>query len=130
MRDAPKHGMARIFPILASWQWPTLFVMAIGTDYNILVARHFREEVNAGGPPREASRSAVVHGAPAVAAAAFTPAGTFASLVLTGMQRLEEIMAVALGVPPAADIRATRIVPTLAARRGRPFWWVPAGRGT
>jgi RND superfamily putative drug exporter len=101
-----------------------LFVMAIGTDYNILIASRLREEFHAGRPPREASRLAIVHGAPAVSAAALILAGTFASLILTGIQLLEEIgLAVAIGVLLAANILATRIVPTLAALRGWHFWW-------
>jgi RND superfamily putative drug exporter len=101
-----------------------LFVMAIGTDYNILISSRLREEFNAGRPPREASRLAIVHGAPAVSAAALILAGTFASLILTGIQLLQEIgLAVALGVLLAANILAARIVPTLAALRGWHFWW-------
>ncbi len=101
-----------------------LFVMAIGTDYNILISSRLREEFNAGRPAREASRLAIVHGAPAVSSAALILAGTFASLILTGIQLLEEIgLAVALGVLLAANILATRIVPTLAALRGWHFWW-------
>ncbi len=101
-----------------------LFVMAIGTDYNILMASRLREEFNAGLKPREAARVAIVHGAPAVSAAALILAGTFASLLLTGIQLLEEIgLAVALGVLLAANVLATRIVPTLAAIRSWHFWW-------
>jgi putative drug exporter of the RND superfamily len=101
-----------------------LFVMAIGTDYNILITSRLREEFNAGLPPREAARVAIIHGAPAVSAAGLILAGTFASLLLTGIQLLEEIgLAVALGVLLAANVLATRIVPTLAAIRGWHFWW-------
>jgi RND superfamily putative drug exporter len=101
-----------------------LFVMAIGTDYNILIAARLREGLEAGIPPRETARLAVVHGAPAVAAASIILAGTFASLLLTGIQLLEEIgLAVALGVLLAANVLATRIVTTLAALRAWHFWW-------
>jgi putative drug exporter of the RND superfamily len=101
-----------------------LFVIAIGTDYNILISSRLREEFDAGRPPREASRLAIVHGAPAVSSAALILAGTFASLILTGIQLLEEIgLAVALGVLLAANVLATRIVPTLGALRGWRFWW-------
>jgi putative drug exporter of the RND superfamily len=101
-----------------------LFVIAIGTDYNILISSRLREEFDAGQPPREASRLAIVHGAPAVSAAALILAGTFASLILTGIQLLEEIgLAVALGVLLAANVLAARIVPTLGALRGWRFWW-------
>jgi RND superfamily putative drug exporter len=112
-------GLDFTIPIVAY-----LFVMAIGTDYNILIASRLREEFNAGRPPREASRLAIVHGAPAVSAAGLILAGTFASLILTGIQLLQEIgLAVALGVLLAANVLATRIVPTLAALRGWHFWW-------
>lgn len=101
-----------------------LFVMAIGTDYNILVASRLREGCEQGLPPRETVRLAVVHGSPAVASASIILAGTFASLLLTGIQLLEEIgLAVALGVLLAANVLATRIVPTLAAIRFWHFWW-------
>ena len=101
-----------------------LFVMAIGTDYNILISARLREGFESGLPPRETSRIAVVHGAPAVASASLILAGTFASLLLTGIQLLEEIgLAVALGVLLAANVLATRIVTTLAALRFWHFWW-------
>jgi RND superfamily putative drug exporter len=101
-----------------------LFVMAIGTDYNILIAARLQEGFEQGLTPRQASRDAIVHGAPAVASASIILAGTFASLLLTGIQLLEEIgLAVALGVLLAANVLATRIVPTLAALRIWHFWW-------
>jgi RND superfamily putative drug exporter len=99
-----------------------LFVMAIGTDYNILIASRLREGFDAGLPARESSRQAVVHGGPAVGAAALILAGTFGSLVLTGIQLLQEIgLAVALGVLLAANVLAVRLV--IAALRGWHFWW-------
>ncbi len=101
-----------------------LFVMAIGTDYNILIASRLREEFDAGQPPHEAARLAVVHGSPAVNSAGLVLAGTFASLLLTGIQLLEEIgFAVAFGVLLASMVLSTRIVPTIAALRGWHFWW-------
>jgi RND superfamily putative drug exporter len=101
-----------------------LFVMAIGTDYNILIASRLREGLQEGLPPRETARVAIIHGSPAVAAASLILAGTFASLLLTGIQLLEEIgLAVALGVLLAANVLATRIVTTLAAIRFWHFWW-------
>ncbi len=101
-----------------------LFVMAIGTDYNILIASRLREGFDDGLDPRETSRQAILHGGPAVAAASLILAGTFASLLLTGIQLLEEIgLAVALGVLLAANVLATRIVPTLATLRHFHFWW-------
>jgi putative drug exporter of the RND superfamily len=101
-----------------------LFVMAIGTDYNILIAARLREGFSEGLDPRETARQAIIHGSPAVASASLILAGTFASLLLTGIQLLEEIgLAVALGVLLAANVLASRIVPTLAALRHFHFWW-------
>jgi RND superfamily putative drug exporter len=101
-----------------------IFVIAVGTDYNILMATRLREEFQQGVEPHEAARIAIVEGAPAVTAAGVILAGTFASLLLTGIQLLEEIgAAVALGVLLASNVLATRIVPTLAALRGFHFWW-------
>ena len=101
-----------------------LFVMAIGTDYNILIASRLREEFNAGKPPREAARIAIIHGSPAVSSAGLILAGTFASLILTGIQLLQEIgLAVAIGVLLTSNVLASRIVPAIAALRGWHFWW-------
>jgi putative drug exporter of the RND superfamily len=101
-----------------------IFVIAVGTDYNILMATRLREEFDQGVEPHEAARISIVEGAPAVTAAGFILAGTFASLLLTGIQLLEEIgAAVALGVLLASNVLATRIVPTLAALRVFHFWW-------
>jgi RND superfamily putative drug exporter len=99
-------------------------VIAVGTDYNILMATRLREEFEQGVEPHEAARISIVEGAPAVTAAGVILAGTFASLLLTGIQLLEEIgAAVALGVLLASNVLATRIVPTLAALRAFHFWW-------
>jgi RND superfamily putative drug exporter len=101
-----------------------IFVIAVGTDYNILMATRLREEFQQGVEAHEAARIAIVEGAPAVTAAGIILAGTFASLLLTGIQLLEEIgAAVALGVLLASNVLATRIVPTLAALRSFHFWW-------
>jgi len=98
--------------------------MAIGTDYNILIASRLREEFNAGKPPREAARIAIIHGSPAVSSAGLILAGTFASLILTGIQLLQEIgLAVAIGVLLTSNVLASRIVPAIAALRGWHFWW-------
>jgi putative drug exporter of the RND superfamily len=101
-----------------------LFVMAIGTDYNILISHRMREEFDAGADSRTASAKAITEGAPAVMSAGLILAGSFASLLLTGIQNLQEYgLGVALGVLLASYILATRIVPTIGALRGWRFWW-------
>ncbi len=113
------RGLDFVLPIVVY-----IFVMAVGTDYNILMAARLREEFATGHAPRQAARDTILYGSPAVFAAALILAGTFASLVLTGIQLLEEIgLAVAIGVLLAANLLATRIIPTIAALRGWRFWW-------
>lgn len=105
-----------------------LFVVAIGTDYNILMSHRLKEEFDNGFEAREAARRAITHGAPAVTAAGLVLAGTFLSLLLTGIQNLQEIgFGVAFGVVVAANVLSTRLVPTIASLRGWRFWW-PHGR--
>ena len=56
-------------------------VVAIGTDYNILMATRLREEFQQGVEPHEAARIAIVEGAPAVTAAGAAVAGAAALFV-------------------------------------------------
>jgi putative drug exporter of the RND superfamily len=101
-----------------------LFVMAIGTDYNILISHRMKEEFDAGLDSRTASAKAIAEGAPAVMSAGVILAGSFASLLFTGIQNLQEYgLGVALGVLLASNVLATRIVPTIGALRGWRFWW-------
>ena len=110
-----------------------LFVVAIGTDYNILMVDRLRDEIRAGHPPREAGRLAIRHAAPTAAAAAVILAGTFASLLLSGVGLLAELgFAVAAGIVISAFAMSCLLVPALAALMGRAFWWpgrqvAPAG---
>ena len=59
-----------------------LFVVALGTDYNILMTARLREEMLAGRPVREAVAEAVRHVAPAVGAAGLVLASSFGTLML------------------------------------------------
>ncbi|HJQ04354.1 MAG TPA: MMPL family transporter, partial [Nocardioides sp.] len=61
-----------------------LFVVALGTDYNILMIARLREEAREGREPRAAAAEAVKHAGPTIAAAGVILAGTFASLMLGG----------------------------------------------
>jgi RND superfamily putative drug exporter len=101
-----------------------LFVVAIGTDYNILMTARVREELRSGKEPAEAVGLAIAHGAPAVAAAGIILAGTFASLLLTGITTLTELgSGVAIGIMVAAFVMAPRLVPAMAGMRRWHFWW-------
>jgi RND superfamily putative drug exporter len=55
-----------------------LFVIAMGTDYNILMTTRLREEAREGNNPRKSAALAVEHAAPTVMAAGTILAGTFA----------------------------------------------------
>ncbi|AOW93380.1 transporter [Rhodococcus sp. WMMA185] len=108
-----------------------LFVVAIGTDYNILLASRLREEFRGGYNSRDAARIAVSNDAPTVAAAGLILALTFASLTLTGLDNLVQLgFGVATGVAIAAFAMAPMLVPSLAALEGRPFWWPGRQRST
>ncbi len=61
-----------------------LFVVALGTDYNILMIARLREEAREGLEPRDAAAEAIKHAGPTIAAAGVILAGTFASLMLAG----------------------------------------------
>lgn len=101
-----------------------LFVVAVGTDYSILMAARLREERRAGNPARVATALGVEHAGPAIAAAGLILAGTFTSLLLTGIASLMQIgFAVSIGILIASLIMATILVPSLTALLGRWAWW-------
>ena len=101
-----------------------LFVVAVGTDYSILMAARLREERRAGNPARVATALGVEHAGPAIAAAGLILAGTFTSLLLTGIASLMQIgFAVSIGILIAALVMATILVPSLTALLGRWAWW-------
>ncbi len=105
-----------------------LFVVAIGTDYNILMAERVREEFRSGKSPREATRIAIGMDAPTVAVAGVILAATFGSLALTGLDNLVELgTGVAVGVALASLVMAPVLIPALSAMVGRPFWWPTRG---
>jgi putative drug exporter of the RND superfamily len=101
-----------------------LFVLALGTDYNILMTARIREEHDAGNAPRQASALAIHHGAPTVAAAGLILAGTFASLALSGtVDGLQEGFALAVGILLTSYVMASVMVPSIAAKLGDRMWW-------
>ena len=101
-----------------------LFVVAIGTDYNILMTSRLREEVVAGNDPRTSADLSVEHAGPTVAAAGVILAGTFASLTLTGISFLVQMGAtIAIGVVLVSLVMANGFVPSLSALIGRTVWW-------
>lgn len=101
-----------------------LFVVAIGTDYNILIASRLREEFRNGFSARESARIAIANDGPTVAAAGIILALTFASLMLAGIANLTELgFGVAVGIIISAYGMAPLLVPGLSALEGHGFWW-------
>jgi RND superfamily putative drug exporter len=101
-----------------------LFVVAIGTDYNILMIARLREEAESGTSPREAADLAIEHGGPSVAAAGLILAGTFSSLMLAGMALLTEMgFSVAAGIVISAFLMSIFLVPSVTALLGHRAWW-------
>ncbi len=114
-----ESGLLFMLPILLY-----LFVVAIGTDYNILMTARLREEVIEGNDSRTSADLSVEHAGPTVAAAGVILAGTFASLTLTGISFLVQMGAtVAIGVVLVSMVMATGFVPSLSALIGRGVWW-------
>ena len=101
-----------------------LFVVAIGTDYNILIMARVRDEVASGLPTHEAVYEALRHTGPTVAAAGVILAGTFASLMISGVSSFIQIgFAVSSGIVMSAFMLGMTLVPALSARLGDRLWW-------
>jgi RND superfamily putative drug exporter len=101
-----------------------LFVLAIGTDYNILMIARLREEARAGHGPRAAAALAVQHAGPSVGAAGLILAGTFGVLALAPVSFLQQIgFSVATGILLAAFVMSMFLVPSLTALLGHAAWW-------
>lgn len=116
---ADRPGLSFSLPIILY-----LFVVAIGTDYNILMIARLREEAKEGNDPRTAADLAVEHGGPSVAAAGLILAGTFASMLLAGIAFLMEMgFAVSIGILLSAFVMSMFLVPGLTALLGHKAWW-------
>ncbi|MBV9800370.1 MAG: MMPL family transporter [Solirubrobacterales bacterium] len=101
-----------------------LFVVAIGTDYNILMASRLREEFMNGYSATDATRIAITNDAPTVAAAGIILALTFGSLMLAGLDNLTELgFGVLTGILIAGFVMAPVMIPALSTLEGRLFWW-------
>lgn len=106
-----------------------LFVVALGTDYNILITHRIREEMEKPVPARHAVAEAVRHTAPAVATAGIVLAGSFASLAAS--PATQEIgFATGLGILLSSLVLSLVLVPALAALLGRGLWWPRGSRPT
>ncbi|MDH6120195.1 putative membrane protein YdfJ with MMPL/SSD domain [Kitasatospora sp. GAS204A] len=107
-----------------------LFVVALGTDYNILISDRIREEMEQPVPARTAVARAVRHTAPAIATAGVVLAGSFGTLAVTPSSSTQQVgFAMALGILLSAFLLSIVLVPSLAVLLGRSLWWpVRSGR--
>ncbi|MGW0392677.1 MMPL family transporter [Streptomyces sp. NPDC003042] len=107
-----------------------LFVVALGTDYNILISDRIREEMEKPGSARAAVGRAVRHTAPAIAAAGLVLAASFGSLAVNPAPSTQQVgFATAVGILLSAFVLSIVLVPALAALLGRSLWWPLRPRG-
>ena len=101
-----------------------VFLMALGSDYNILVMRRIREEAQSKPLP-EAVREAISRTGGTVTAAGMILAGTFAVLGLTGnSDQIRQIgFGVAAGIVMDTFLIRTLLIPALVVLLGRWNWW-------
>jgi RND superfamily putative drug exporter len=112
-------GLVFILPI-----YMYLFVVALGTDYNILMIARLREEAREGRDARQAAAMAVRYTGPTIGAAGLILAGTFASLMLAGNTILSQVgFAVSCGIVLAAFVMAMFFAPSITALIGHRAWW-------
>ena len=114
-----QSGLTFVLPIMMY-----LFVVALGTDYNILMVSRLREEANEGKTPRDAAAEAVKHAGPTIASAGLILAGTFASLILAGGSTFSQMgFAISCGIVIAAFVMAMFLTPSATALLGTRAWW-------
>lgn len=116
------RGQAGLVFLLPIYMY--LFVVALGTDYNILMIARLREEAREGRNPRQAAAMALRHTGPTIGAAGLILAGTFASLMLAGNTILSQVgFAVSCGIALAAFVMAMFFSPSITALIGHRAWW-------
>jgi len=118
-RGSNSNGLIFMLPLIMY-----MFVVALGTDYNILMITRLREEAREGRSPREAAAEAVRHAGPTIGAAGLILAGSFASLMLAGQSILVSMgFAISAGIAIAAFIMSMFFTPALTALIGHAAWW-------
>jgi len=105
-----------------------LFVASIGTDYNILMISRVREELRTGATLRQATRAAIGHAGPSVAAAGLVLATSFGVLGFSAITA-QIGLPVAIGVLLSTFATAWLLVPALTVLLGRVAFW-PTRPGT
>jgi RND superfamily putative drug exporter len=101
-----------------------VFLMALGSDYNILVMRRIREEAHVR-PLREAVGEAITRTGGTVTSAGVILAGTFTVLAITGnSDTIRQLgLGVAAGILMDTFLIRTLLIPALVVLVGRWNWW-------
>jgi RND superfamily putative drug exporter len=116
---AGQPGVAFTLPLVLF-----LFVVAIGTDYNMLMSARLREGFEAGLSARQAVASAIRHAAPPITAAGLVLATSFGSLMIYDDYGTKETgFGMAIGILFASIVVSTLLVPALTALIGKRAWW-------
>ncbi|MFH8989891.1 MMPL family transporter [Streptomyces sp. NPDC017940] len=118
-RIGSQPGLMFMLPVIMY-----LFVVALGTDYNILMVSRLREEAREGRSPHDAAGTAVRHSGPTIGSAGVILAGTFATLMLAGNSTLSQMgFSLSFGIVIAAFVMAMLFTPALTALIGHAAWW-------
>ncbi len=100
-----------------------IFIMALGSDYNILVMTRIREEAHTG-PLREAVIRAINATGGTVTSAGLILAGSFAVLTVTGGGQVQQIgLGIASGILMDTFLIRTLLIPALVVLIGRWNWF-------
>lgn len=112
-------GLIFFLPILLF-----VFVVAIGTDYNILTITRFREELKETGNIKRSALLTIEHSGATVTSAGLILAGTFASLLIARVSLLTQLgFSIAFGVLLASYVIAPLLVPSVSILLGKVAWW-------
>jgi RND superfamily putative drug exporter len=116
---AASDGVQFILPFLLF-----VFLMALGSDYNILVMRRIREEAH-HQPLRIAVREAISRTGGTVTTAGVILAGTFALLAVQGnTDQVRQVgFGVAAGILMDTFLIRTLLIPALVVLLGKWNWW-------
>ncbi len=100
-----------------------IFIMALGSDYNILVMTRIREEAH-DGPLREAVIRAINATGGTVTSAGLILAGSFAVLTVTGGGQIQQIgLGIASGILMDTFLIRTLLIPALVVTIGKWNWY-------
>lgn len=100
-----------------------IFLMALGSDYNILVMTRIREEAHTGTLPGAVTRAIAATGS-TVTSAGLILAGTFGVLTISAGGQIQQIgFSIAAGILMDTFLVRTLLVPSTVVLIGRWNWW-------